>query len=101
MIRTTTASRVVGGILVAVLLFAPRTRPTFTDKQLLAYARTTYDKREMILQKLDLGNHNGLKLVAEFPCSDLCPEYTVRIIRYDVADRATCEKHGGVVHPVD
>ena len=35
-------------------------------------------------------------MVADFPCSDLCPAYTRRIIHYDVAP-ADCAGTGGIV----
>jgi hypothetical protein len=34
--------------------------------------------------------------VADFPCSDLCPAYTTRIIHYDVAPGPPCDAAGGV-----
>jgi hypothetical protein len=55
-----------------------------TDAAILEYARSTYNKREMMNQKIVLGIHNQVKVIAEFPCSDLCPDYTTRLIRYDV-----------------
>ena len=70
---------------------------TLTDNELLKYATTEYDKEEMMHQTVVLGNHNDATVIAEFPCSDLCPEYTTRIIRYDI-DTNDCGSVGGVVH---
>jgi hypothetical protein len=35
-------------------------------------------------------------VVAEFPCSDVCPQYTVRIIHYRLPPEASCASVGGV-----
>jgi hypothetical protein len=68
-----------------------------TDQDILDYASAEYDKEEMMFQKVELGSHNGMLLIAEFPCSDLCPDYTTRVIRYDV-ENEECEALGGVLH---
>jgi hypothetical protein len=70
---------------------------TLTDNEILEYATTEYDKEEMMHQTVVLGNHNGALVIAEFPCSDLCPDYTTRVIRYDI-DINECTSVGGVVH---
>lgn len=68
---------------------------TLTDEQLLEYARSPYDKKKMMHKKIIIGKHNGVPVKVSFPCGDLCPEYTKRIISYDVElDR--CEEIGGV-----
>ena len=68
-----------------------------TDQDILDYAAADYDKEEMMFQTVELGSHNGMLLIAEFPCSDLCPDYTTRVIRYDV-ENENCEALGGVLH---
>ena len=70
-----------------------------TDQDILDYATAEYDKEEMMFQKVELGSHNGMLLIAEFPCSDLCPDYTTRVIRYDV-ENEECEALGGVLQMV-
>jgi hypothetical protein len=57
---------------------------TLTDEEILEYSMTEYDKEKMMHQTVELGNHNGASVIAEFPCSDLCPDYTTRIVRYDI-----------------
>jgi hypothetical protein len=42
-----------------------------------------------------LGLNHNTRVVAEFPCSDLCPQYTRRVIHYDV-DLSRCSAVGGV-----
>ncbi len=67
-----------------------------TDADLLAYAAKPYDKAAMMFHRVTLGLHHGAPVVADFPCSDICPAYTVRIIHYDVGPGPACAKVGGV-----
>ena len=48
-------------------------------------------------QRQVVGYHHGVRVVAEFPCSDVCPDYTVAIIHYDVDPGEACKRVGGVV----
>jgi hypothetical protein len=66
------------------------------DAELLRYAASGFDKRKMMFKRETLGLHRGTLVVADFPCSDLCPVYTRRIIHYDVAP-ADCARVGGTV----
>jgi hypothetical protein len=66
------------------------------DAQLLRYAASGFDKRKMMFRRETLGLHRGTLVVADFPCSDVCPVYTRRIIHYDVAP-ADCPRVGGTV----
>jgi len=43
-----------------------------------------------------LGKHNGVMVVAEHPCSDLCPWNTLRIIRYSTPPGRLCDEIGGL-----
>jgi len=49
-----------------------------------------------------LGLHHQTEVVADYICSDVCPEYTVRVIHYSVQPGADCDRIGGksVVTPV-
>lgn len=55
-----------------------------SDDDILDFEAQEYSKPDYMDTRLVLGRHNGANVVAEHPCSDLCPAYTVRIIRYDV-----------------
>lgn len=70
------------------------------DAALRAYAARPYDKAAMMHTTVDLGRHHGVSVVAEFPCSDVCPQYTVRIIHYQLPDGVACESVGGVEREV-
>jgi hypothetical protein len=67
-----------------------------SDADLVAYASKPFDKAAMMEQTVTLGRHHGVPVVAEFPCSDVCPAYTIRIIHYDVPPGPPCDEVGGV-----
>ena len=80
----------------AAALSAPA--DTLSDRALIAYAKRPYDKARMENRRVVVGIYHGAKVVADFPCSDICPAYTVRIIHYDVAPGADCDRiHGRTV----
>ncbi len=74
--------------------FAADTNRPLSEEALLAYASTPYDRvdKHVVL----LGQLNGAPVIAEFICSDVCPDYTVRVIRYDLKNDQTCGGVGGV-----
>jgi hypothetical protein len=72
------------------------TTDTISDAALLDYASQGYDKRAQMFKRVVLGTNHGLQVIANFPCSDLCPDDTVRVIHYDVPLSA-CSNGGGVV----
>jgi len=67
-----------------------------SDAALAAYAAKPYDKAAMMERRVTLGRNHGVAVVADFPCSDVCPAYTVRIIHYDLAPGPACAAAGGV-----
>jgi hypothetical protein len=85
---------------VAVMVAAPALAATpvrqLTDADLTAYAAKPFDKGAMMFKHVALGLHHGALVVADFPCGDICPNYTVRIIHYDMAPGPACARLGGV-----
>jgi hypothetical protein len=67
-----------------------------TDADLTAYAAKPYDKAAMMEQTVTLGTHHGVTVVVDFPCSDVCPNYTTRIIHYGIGPGPACTAAGGV-----
>jgi hypothetical protein len=65
-----------------------------TDAEVLAAFKSRWDPAAMMFKRVPIGTHNGLRLVADFPCSDVCPQNTRRIIHYDVA-ADKCDEVGG------
>jgi hypothetical protein len=68
-----------------------------TDADLTAYAAKPWDKAAMMFKHVVLGVHHGLEVVADFPCGDVCPNYTTRIIHYAADPGPACQTAGGVV----
>ena len=71
--------------------------PGSTDAAaLLAYANAPWDKAALMHSTVEVGRLHGVPVVAEFPCADVCPQYTVRIIHYRLPPDASCASVGGV-----
>ena len=63
---------------------------------LIAYANAPWDKATLAHSTVEVGRLHGVPVVAEFPCADVCPQYTVRIIHYRLPPDASCASVGGV-----
>jgi hypothetical protein len=68
---------------------------TVTDQDLITYAKNDFDRGEMMFKHVDLGVHHGVPVVADFPCADVCPDNTTRIIHYVLDGERTCDSVGG------
>jgi len=75
---------------------APAPADTVTDAEILAFASAPWDKRDLLARR-ELGIHRGTRVLVEYRCSDVCPDYTTRVIRYAVAPGPECARIGGVV----
>jgi hypothetical protein len=76
---------------------APAAHPRrLTDAALVRYAASRFDARKMMFRHEVVGLHRGTLVVADFPCGDVCPQYTRRIIHYQV-DMSRCSAVGGIV----
>jgi len=67
-----------------------------TDADLVAYNARPFDKAAMMGHQLTLGVHHGTPVIVDFPCGDVCPQYTIRIIHYAVGPGPACQAIGGV-----
>lgn len=76
---------------------APDGLRRLSDTDVLSIARSSYDKAQMMGRHEVLGSHRGIVLMAEYPCSDICPIYTTRIIHYALPADASCTVAGGVI----
>ncbi|MBU6247427.1 MAG: hypothetical protein KGN77_06685 [Xanthomonadaceae bacterium] len=70
------------------------------DAALLAYAKQPWNKAALMHTTVPLGRYHGVPVVAEFPCGDVCPQYTQRIIHFDLPAGADCAAIGGVERDV-
>lgn len=67
-----------------------------TEADLLAYASAPYDKSALYGKRIPLGSLNGVGILVDHWCSNICPEYTVRVIYFVVPPEASCDSVGGV-----
>jgi hypothetical protein len=93
-----------GGIamMMSVMVVAAWARaPAVLDAAALqAYAGRPWSKPAMAHSTVELGRFRGVPVVAEFPCADVCPQYTIRIIHYQLPATADCATIGGVAEEV-
>lgn len=89
-----------GGVALAMAVMvagACARAPAVLDAAALqAYAGKPWSKAAMTHTTLELGRFRGTPVVAEFPCADVCPQYTIRIIHYRLPAGASCADVGGV-----
>jgi hypothetical protein len=82
--------------LLSVLIFLAACAPDLTDDQIATAASAPFDKRGKMGRHEVLGEVGGIKVVADYYCSDVCPAYTVRVVHLDVKPGPDCDKVGGV-----
>jgi hypothetical protein len=88
------ATPVVIGLL--ALADVAATAGTLSEDALLAYATAPYDKAALLKHGPELGKLNGVRVIVDYLCADVCPAYTVRIIRLDADPGPRCAAIGGV-----
>lgn len=69
---------------------------TLDAAALQAHAARPWDKAAMAHRTVEWGLYQGVPVVAEHPCADVCPQYTVRIVHYRLPPGARCADVGGV-----
>jgi hypothetical protein len=74
----------------------PTSPAALSDAELLAYASRPYDKGALMRKQVVLGRNGSATVVADHPCSDVCPNYTVRVIHYELLGDQNCSAVGGV-----
>ena len=84
---------------------APRRDPAapISDAELIAADQRPFspaDRARMMGRREVLGTRNGVPVVVDYPCSDLCPAYTTRILHLDVEPGPACRRARGVVREV-
>ena len=70
------------------------------DHEIISYAHADFDRSKMMFTKVIIGKHDGALVVAEHPCADVCPDYTKRVVHYELASDQSCDDVGGVVRPI-
>ena len=67
-----------------------------TDQQVSDYAATRLDLKRLPHYHEVIGTLRGVPVEADLFCSDVCPDYTVRVVHLAPAPGQTCEAAGGV-----
>ncbi|NIJ18562.1 hypothetical protein FHS95_000231 [Sphingomonas naasensis] len=73
--------------------------PPIDDAAVLAFVKAPFDPKaggRWPKWPRTLGMLRGVPVVISYTCSDLCPEYTKRIVRYNVAAGPDCDRIGGI-----
>jgi hypothetical protein len=79
------------------VLPAPASAPQpISDAAIAVYTAKPYDKRQMMGRHEVLGTRDDVRVMADYPCSDLCPQYTTRIVHYDLEPGPGCDRVRGV-----
>jgi len=67
------------------------------DGFLIDFVRQDFDPTSERTQwPRTLGLHHGVPVIVSYTCSDLCPDYTKRIVRYNLLAGEECAQAGGV-----
>lgn len=75
--------------------------PPIDDAVVLAFVSKPFDPvRKDRRWPRTLGMLRGVPVVISYTCSDVCPEYTKRIIRYNVTAGPACDRVGGISKPI-
>lgn len=70
-----------------------------SDEELLEYYKSPFDKEKMMFKDMIIGKHKGIPVRVTFPCGDICPDYTIKVVRYDI-ELSQCEQAGGLVRTI-
>lgn len=75
-------------------VLANQNKANLSEQDVLNYATTPFN--EVPENYVVFGSLNGSQVVVEFKCSDVCPDYTVRIVRYELNKNQSCDEVGGI-----
>ena len=79
------------------LLSSEDVLPPIDDAAVLAFVKTRFDSMaEEPSRPRRLGMLRGVPVVISYTCSDVCPDYTKRIVRYNVLAGPECDRIGGI-----
>ncbi|WP_306095198.1 hypothetical protein [Sphingomonas sp. DG1-23] len=72
--------------------------PPIDETAVLAFVRTRFDPNSGGRHDWPrtLGMLRGVPVVISYVCSDLCPAYTKRIVRYNMTAGPECDRVGGI-----
>jgi hypothetical protein len=87
-------------LIAGLITCGPGDLRVLSDQDLLDYAASSYDVATIQSMHVRLGVHRGTLVVVDFICSDVCPDYTRRVIHYDLKPDQACTSKGGVVEQI-
>lgn len=99
-IKLLTLSALIMSLSACVLVLPPTNEDTLTDADLIRAAEQKESAPSEGAQQWVIGYHHGTEVMKSFQCSDLCPQNTLRVIYYNVADKAACDSIGGVTKSI-
>lgn len=70
-------------------------------EKLAAYAASPLDRMVLDERSYVIGTIDGVDIRVDFVCSDLCPNYAQRIIRFDLPEGTSCSQVGGEERMLD
>jgi len=71
--------------------------PPIDDATLIDFVRRPFDPMsDATSWPRTLGTHRGVPVIVSYTCSDLCPNYTKRIVRYNLPPGEECTRAGGI-----
>ena len=75
----------------------PQNLPPIDDAALIDFVRRPFDPMsDRTAWPRTLGTHRGVPVIVSYTCSDLCPDYTKRIVRYNLLPGEQCTLAGGI-----
>ena len=83
-------------IILATIIYVSIPTEELTDEDMSALLTKKFDLYELSGSQVALGIYKGILVIAEFPCSDVCPMNTVKIIRYNI-ESSECHNTEGEV----
>lgn len=71
------------------------------DAALLDFVRRPFDPMsDRAAWPRTLGTHRGVPVIVSYTCSDVCPNYTKRVVRYNLLPGPQCAQAGGISKPI-
>ena len=75
----------------------PQNLAPIDDAALIDFVRRPFDPMgDRTAWPRALGTHRGVPVIVSYTCSDLCPDYTKRIVRYNLPPGEECTRAGGI-----
>ena len=75
----------------------PQNLAPIDDDALIDFVRRRFDPMsDEARWPRTLGTHRGVPVIVSYTCSDLCPNYTKRIVRYNLLPGEPCTRAGGL-----